>query len=114
MTVVSAAPIRVEVTTSEVKAVRADGITLVRRGAPIVTGRSTIVKRSTKPTGSRKKNTVAIGASYLVTIYAVIGGPGPSATFYKFFKFFLCRQTPTATPPSASYIVGGVSLYTAN
>lgn len=120
MTVVADEPIHVVATTAEVKVVRVTGITLiritllVRRGTPVVTERSTTAKRSTKPTSSRKENTVAIGAGYLITINAFIGGPVPSATFYKFFKFFLCRQTPTATPLSASYIIGGVSLYTAN
>ena len=73
-------------TTAEVKVVRVTGIThvritlLVRRGTPVVTERSTTAKRSTKPTSSRKENTVAIGAGYLITINAFISGPVPSAT----------------------------------
>ena len=103
------------VTTEEVQAVRAVGITLMRRRTPVETERPLAVKRRTiTPTGSRKEDAVAVLlAGYLVAVYTVLSCPGPGAVLAQFLKFGLGGQAPGAAPLFAGDVVGGVAAYVA-
>lgn len=81
LTVVATVAVPVHVDRTEVEAPRAVRVALVERRRPIVAAAADIVeKRDVAIARSGKKNGVAIGlACYLVTVYAILRGPRPSA-----------------------------------
>ena len=71
-------PIHIAVATAEVEAVGMAGIAPVRRGTPIAAVLTNVVtRRPVTAARSRKKDTVAIRASYSVAVYTTLAYPTP-------------------------------------
>ena len=80
MTVVAVAVVPVEIAAAEVQVESVEVAIAVKRRRPAETVANFVVdSRTVAVARSGKEDAVAVGAGDLVTVYAILGCPGPSA-----------------------------------
>ena len=96
-------------TAIEEQGVSAVAVIAVKRRQPVETvATSAADHRSVAIARSGEEDAVAVGTGDAVTVYAVLGGPSPSAVVEQFSLLFNCWHAPGATPFYMGHIVLGV------